>query len=62
LTPAQASLLHRVEATTSFDFWKAPAPGQSAAVMTSPERKKELEAILDKAGIAHTVTIADVQQ
>merc|ERR1712080_809127 len=62
LNQAQVKILNDVQAETGLDFWKDPAPGRSADVMSPPHFVEKLSGFLSEHGIKFSTMIDDVEE
>jgi len=62
LEQSSADLLRDVQSDTHLDFWKEPAPGRSADIMTSSSEMEGVAAWLTSHGITYHTMVEDVQQ
>merc|ERR1712241_1162188 len=62
LSAAQADLLRDAQDETMLDFWKEPAPGRSADIMTSSSEMESVMAWLSSKGITFHTMVEDVEQ
>ena len=57
----KADLLRDVQTDTHLDFWKEPAPGRSADIMTSSDEMESVMAWLSSNGITFHTMVEDVE-
>merc|ERR1719431_260321 len=62
LSRAQAELLNDVQSDTHLDFWKDPAPGRSADIMTSSSEMESVMAWLASKDITAHTMVEDVEK
>merc|ERR1711970_970884 len=62
LTQAQAEMLKDVQSDTHLDFWKDPAPGRSADIMTSSSDIENVMAWLSSKDITFHTMVEDVEK
>jgi len=62
LSRAQAELLNDVQSDTHLDFWKDPAPGRSADIMTSSSEMESVMAWLASKDITARTMVEDVEK
>jgi len=61
LDQAKADLLRDVQTDTHLDFWKEPAPGRSADIMTSSDEMESVMSWLSSNGITFHTMVEDVE-
>merc|ERR1711970_1047213 len=62
LDKTSADLLREAQVETNLDFWKEPAPGRFADIMTSPSEMDSVMAWLSSNGISYHTMVEDVEQ
>merc|ERR1712215_551040 len=62
LDKISADLLREAQVETNLDFWKEPAPGRFADIMTSPSEMDSVMAWLSSNGISYHTMVEDVEQ